>query len=616
MADKKKVQKQKNIWAVVCGAIRDELELRLTVDELLRLRSEGTLKGILISTWLGDFDHFPELRKEMEAANVEIIEQRSLESRLTLEKTNSINYLRQAMQFQIALDKLPEDCFVLKARTDRSLNHLKLIEPYLTKRPGKIENKKELRKYRKVLPKIFDYPITIFNAKTHRILHFSDFIFYGHKKDVQKLVQFDLAELYLDRDLVANTQWFVYPFLRNFPVIRDYFRLINFRPLIMEMKEYLAEHDDAAPIPHFFYRVYATYLMILDNYFDLVDLTPKELADQTYHFFDLFGNAKEKGLSFTRLGSALLNNEVVKRFLDSNRLGTTASDLRFSEVLLDDQLMRRASVEEFEEMKAFRDETGWIKNKNWLRVPNWRAAPLEQPTEYQEQLLSYQFEELSKEESAALLEELKSADAIDRYLYHFWLNSPELGAASAEEMILPFARTQNQDGVLLVSRLLRLDKITKAENDSSIRHLIKVVSNIQTQRRTANIKTYQLMLNLFLADREEKDFEEIYVSPQGQRILRHYLTSGEYDHVQQNNFAKQELANYFYERSDYYAGIGKGVLSLRLEEMGAEIALSAESIERIRQRYERDHNKRNLKLAERALSFFKTENKPNEGESQ
>lgn len=614
MAGQKKVQK--NIWAVVCGAIRDELELRLTLDELLRLRSEGILKGIVISTWLGEFEAFPELRKEMEQVGVEIIEQKALENRITIEKTNSINYLRQAMQFQIALDKLPEDCFVLKARTDRSLNHLKLIEPYLTKRPGKIENKKDLRKYRKVLPKIFDYPVTIFNAKTHRILHFSDFIFYGYKNDVRKLVQFDLAELYLDRDLVANTQWFVYPFLRNFPVIRDYFRLINFRPLIMEMKDYLADHEEAAPIPQFFYRVYATYLMILDNYFDLVDLTPRELEDQTYHFFDLFLDNKEKGMAFTRLGSALLSNEVVKRFLDINRLGTTPSDLRFSAVLLDDQLTRKASAEEFEEMRTFRDETGWLKNKNWLRVPNWRAEPLEQPTDYQEELLSYQFEELTPEESAALLEELKSADAIDRYLYHFWLNSPELGAASAEEMILPFARTQNQDGVMMVSRLLRLGKISKADNEASIRHLIKVVSNIQTQRRTANIKTYQMMLNAFLAEREEKDFDEIYLNPQGQRILRQYLTSGEYDHVQQNNYAKQELVDYFYERSEYYAGIGKGVLSLRLEEMGAEIALSAASIERIRQRYERDNNKRNLKLAERALSFFETENNSTEGESQ
>ena len=606
---------QKNIWAVVCGAIRDELELRLTMDELLRLRAEGTLKGILISTWFGEFEAFPELRKEIEQAGVEIIEQQPLENRVTVGKTNSVNYFRQAMQLQIALDKLPEDCFVLKARTDRSLNHLKLVEPYLTKRPGKIENKKELRKYKKVLPKIFEYPMTIFNAKTQRILHFSDFIFYGYKQDVRKLLQFDLAELYLDRDLVANTQWFVYPFLRNIPVIRDYFRLINFRPLITEMKDYLAENDDATPIPQFFYRVYATYLMILDYYFDLVDLTPRELEeDSTYHFFDLFGNAKEKGMSFTRLGSALLSNEVVKRFLNLDNLGTTASDLRFSQILLDEDVTRCASAEEFAEMKAFRDENGWFKSKGWLRERNWRAAPVEQPTDYQEELLSYQFEELTSEESAALLEELRSAEAIDRYLYNFWLNSPELGAASAEEMILPFARTQNQDGVMLVSRLLRLGKIKKADNDASIRNLIKVVSNIQTQRRTANIKTYQMMLNVFLADRTEKEFDQIYLSPQGQRILRQYLTTGEYDHVQQNNYSKQELADYFYERSEYYDGIGKGVLSLRLEEMGAEIALSADSMERIRQRYERDNNRRNLKLSERSHSFFVEQNKPNEGE--
>ncbi|MBU5359608.1 hypothetical protein KQI58_00800 [Enterococcus raffinosus] len=599
----KKKSKGRIVWSVVCGAIRDELELRLVLDELLRMRSEETIQGIVISTWKGDFDSFPQLRKEIEKNNIEIIEQVPLDNRVQIGRTNSVNYLRQAMQMQKALDQLPEDCFVLKARTDRSLTHLKQIKPYVKKRPTKIRNRKDLKKYRGILPEIFEYPLTIFNAKTQRIIHFSDFVLYGHINDVRKIVNFNIPELYLDRDLVANTQWFVYPFLEKLPIIRDYFRLINFRPLITGMRDSLQEKPEADAIPRFFYRVYGTYLMVLDNYFELVDFT-NELSEETaYHFFDLFINAKDKGISFTMLGSALLSDQVVDNLLDLEKLGTTKSDQLFKEVLKDNQIIRRADSQEYQEMRDFR-ENGWFKEKNWLRVPNWRPIVEPQAVNYQESLLDYRFEELSEEETNDLLEELKVTDSIDRHLYHYWLNNSNLGAKAAEEMILPFARTQNQDGVLLVSRLLRLGKIMKPENIASIKHLITVTSNIQIQRKTANIKTYQMMLNLFLTERSEEEFNEIYRTPSGQRIVRHYLTSSEYDEVQRNEYSKQALIEFLYKRSEEYETIGKTVLSLRLEEIASEIALSKESTYRIHQRYLHDNNKRNITLSKRTLSFF------------
>lgn len=445
--------------------------------------------------------------------------------------------------------------------------------------------------------------MTIFNAKTQRILHFSDFVLYGHINDVRKIVNFNIPELYLDRDLVANTQWFAYPFLEKLPIIRDYFRLINFRPLITGMRDYLQENHEAVAIPRFFYRVYGTYLMVLDNYFELVDFTYGVSEETTYHFFDLFINVKDKGISFTMLGSALLSDQVVNNLLDIEKLGTTESDQLFKEILTDEQIIRRANSEEYQEMRDFR-EHGWFKENNWLRVPNWRPIVKTQTEDYRNNLLNYQFEELSVEETADLLEELKNADSIDRHLYQFWLNHPNLGARAAEEMILPFARTQNQDGVLLVSRLLRLGRIVKSENIASIKHLITVTSNIQIQRKTANIKTYQMMLNLFLTERSEEEFNEIYQTPSGQRIIRHYLTSSEYDEVQRNEYSKQALVEFLYKRSEEYESVGKSVLSLRLEEMASEISLSKESIYRLHQRYMHDNNKRNITLSKRTLSFF------------
>ena len=597
-------KRKRTVWAVVCGAVRDELELRLVLDELLRMRIEGTIQGIVISTWKGEFDSFDNLRETILLNDIEIIEQIPLDSRVQIGKTNSINYLRQAMQMQTALDRLPEDCFILKARTDRSLPHLKKIESYVKKRPTKLKNRKDLKKYKGILPEIFEYPLTIFNAKTHRILHFSDFVFYGHINDVRKLLNFDISELYLDRDLVANTQWFVYPFLKNIPVVRDYFRLINFRPLITGMRDYLKEEAATEVIPSFFYRVYSTYLMILDNYFEVIRLTEEIPEETTYHFFDLFIDAKEKGLSFTMLGSVLLSDQVIDNFLTIDKLGSNESDEVFKRYLQDPEIIRKATADEYQEMCNFR-ENGWFKGNGWLRSANWRPVIEKQSHAYQENLLNYSFEDLTDEENEQLLEELKKVDTIDRYLYHYWLNHPKLGASSAEQMILPFARTQNQDGVLLVSRLLRLGKIKKEENVASINHLITVVSNIQMQRKTANIKTYQIMLNLFLVDRTEEEFKAIYQIPYGQRIIKHYLTRSEYDEVQRNEYSRQELAAFLYEQSDYYEGVGKSVLSLRLEELASEVLLTEKSIQRIHRRYKKENKRRNILISERTISFWK-----------
>lgn len=43
----------KKVWAIVCGAIRQEFELYTTLAMLCDYRSKGLLEGIVISTWKG-----------------------------------------------------------------------------------------------------------------------------------------------------------------------------------------------------------------------------------------------------------------------------------------------------------------------------------------------------------------------------------------------------------------------------------------------------------------------------------------------------------------------------------------------------------------------------------
>ncbi|MGG5333228.1 hypothetical protein [Enterococcus sp. AZ163] len=590
----------KKTWAVMCGAIREELEVRLTIDKLLKMRAAKTIEGILLSTWQGEFDRFPELKQELEENHIKIIEQPPLERRVDLNRSTSINYMRQALQFQAALDHLPADCFVLKVRTDRALNHIKKFDAYLTKEPERIGNTFSKGGHQREMPAVFDYKIAVIGAKTHRIFNFSDFVFWGHAKDVRKLVNFDIAELYVSRDLVANTQWFVYPILRQFPIIRDYFRLINFRPLIKGMKEYFERDEAEDYFPAFFYRVYAAYLLIQAHYFDLVEVNGNQY-ETTCHFKDLFLDKRPNGILHGPLGSVLMNNQVVHSFLDAETCSGEASDDSFRQALWSEELFNAATNEEFDELRIFAKNKGWGLSANWLRERNWRKKVAEQKREYSEPVLTYQFVGLDEEENHELLEALKDKERVDVFLYNYWLNHSKLDFSSAEQMVLPFGRTQNQNALLILSRMLRRGMITDSKTQESLEHLIQVSFDVQVQRKTANIKTCQYMLNRVLSLHSEKTNQDFYSDSRTRFILDRYLEKAEFEAVMRAQFSCKELANYLYQLSDEYLEKGRDIRALRLLELGTEVALTNQSMTKMLTIYEKRRNKENATLTKKAL---------------
>ncbi|MDT2661979.1 hypothetical protein P7E02_19015 [Enterococcus hulanensis] len=593
----------KNTWAVMCGAIREELEVRLTIDKLLEMRESEKIVGIILSTWIGEFDRFPELKRELEENHVEIIEQSPLEKRVDLNRSNSINFMRQALQFQAALDHLPEDCFVLKVRTDRALNHIKKFESYLSEEPVFIGPHFFNGAGKKEMPTIFKYKIAVIGAKVHRIFNFSDFVFWGYAEDVRKLLNFDIAELSVNRDLVANTQWYIYPFFQNFPIIRDYFRLMNFRPLIMGMKNYFEGKEVNDYFPKFFYRVYASYLLVLSHYFDLVDVA-YQTYDDSYHFRDLFLDKKQSGIVHTQLGSVLMTNQVVNGFLDAEKCKGIESDKFFHKYLWSEELFSPVSNEEYEELKAFAKNKGWNLAPNWLRERNWRKKILQQKNTYQKNMLNYHFEGLNDNENSELIEQLKSKERVDVFLYNYWLNHPKLGCSSAEQMVLPFARTQNQNAVLILSRMLRLGMITDEKTQESVHHLIQVMFDVQCQRKTVNIKTCQCMINRVFALRSSQDMAEFYSDGRARFILDRYLERDEFDEIIRKEFSRTDLFNYLYKLSDIYKKKNREIRSLRLLELASEIELTDTSIKKILRVYIKRHNKENELLTKKTQTLF------------
>ena len=110
------------LWAVVCGNLRDELDFKLTMSKLVELRNNQKIKHIVLSTWRGEINKFPRLREALNEANIFIIESWEMDKTLEKAPTGSVNYWRQAQQMLAALEIITRNAFILKARKDRSLN--------------------------------------------------------------------------------------------------------------------------------------------------------------------------------------------------------------------------------------------------------------------------------------------------------------------------------------------------------------------------------------------------------------------------------------------------------------------------------------------------------------
>ena len=294
--------------AVVCGNIRDIIDFKLTLTRLTELRAEGRIHHIIFSTWDGELNVYPELSQQIKNAQMDIIETTPLQEKFSGIESNSVNYWRQARQLQSALDAIEGECFILKARTDRCLNFLNQID-WTSDLFVKTKNYGEMKA-------IFEYKMSVFSPKTVRLFNMNDFIFIAYKYDAYKLINFDISELLLDRDIVANTQWYIYPFFKAYPVIRDYFRLTNYRPMVAALKNYVDQHQEKAKFPDFFYKVYATYIALLYVNFNIMGYDRAIISEKIKprHFYQLFTSIESNEVLHTNIGSTIRSNLFIADF--------------------------------------------------------------------------------------------------------------------------------------------------------------------------------------------------------------------------------------------------------------------------------------------------------------
>jgi hypothetical protein len=101
-----------SIWVIVCGLIRNPDCALHQARELARLRAEGLVQGVVLSTWHGELGRYPKVAAAFKSAGAIVVE--SVEPQLRLPG----HVFHQSKSLLAALDLCPDDAVVFRMRPD------------------------------------------------------------------------------------------------------------------------------------------------------------------------------------------------------------------------------------------------------------------------------------------------------------------------------------------------------------------------------------------------------------------------------------------------------------------------------------------------------------------
>ncbi len=260
--------------ALLCGLVRDPAAYNHKLDTLLRWRAEGCLDEIVISTWLGELANFPEIRDRLRSEGCRVVETSEPEvcyKGHTWHQMKTLAFGLEACEAGSAVLKLRADKMEL-SETIRS----RLAERRLTPCAPPAGWPCPLTARVSILAGILTQPFFL-----------NDIMFYGLREDLARLVNFDVS-LHISGGLMNPEQlFFMAPFIGHFPIFRQFFR-VNWGLLHFDYQRRDAKDLLLGSWQFRFYREsMMTWFLILNGYFDSLDVDQSERSEDAYVGWDL-----------------------------------------------------------------------------------------------------------------------------------------------------------------------------------------------------------------------------------------------------------------------------------------------------------------------------------------
>ena len=259
---------------LICGLIRKEDILIRMLQIYIKLREEKIIYEIIIATDIGKYfnenmkKYFKKnniIYKEYENLTLEQIKQidSDVENKricpLRLKNCN-ITIWKELYNIKKALLDISENRYILKTRTDLSLNY-ELVKKIFTEYKMPLKND------------ILDYKIwaSAFNYK--EMLYVIDFAFTGSRNDLLKATHMNSESFKWNPKNsfgfnASDTIWWTYIFNDKFPIVKKFIENYrnNLKPIIQTYEEPL------------YYESIGTWLYILDKYFVIGNLNNNDFV--------------------------------------------------------------------------------------------------------------------------------------------------------------------------------------------------------------------------------------------------------------------------------------------------------------------------------------------------
>lgn len=488
------------VWAVLCGTIRDEAEFSVMLTQLIEWRNQGKIEAIIFSTWKNEVDKVSELRNNLKKANILLVESTPIEGTITKPddfKSGSTNYFRQSRQLKAALESVPDDKVVLKTRTDRAMK----VSSYLmsTYENAGLRKVDEVRNYLNLteeqFPYIFKHQIRALKPKNHRMFQFTDFAFMGYCEDIKKLVNFEVAELQLNRGQVANAQFFTEPFLNMFNIFKDFYRIIDFRPMLNELPEYTKTgHSE---FPEFFIRLYTAYFAVLAVYFDVRSLTPiPKKVTGSVEFKDFFYTSHNRFVIETSLGTSIESYKILRKFISQspNEVHDDSTKKALSYIRNGKFFGGTISNNEFKELLDWNNNRKDFISTNWLRASRMHLVPNTQAVSTD--IFQFKFPGIIADKQTELWNQLRAHDDIATFMFHTWLRH-YLPWKYLPFYVLSGAKSGRESELLMISRLLRTKKPVSNHERSEMIRVLTFHSNVRMSHNNFSTKFCMSVLNYY-----------------------------------------------------------------------------------------------------------------------
>ncbi|MDD5192072.1 MAG: hypothetical protein PHH54_05660 [Candidatus Nanoarchaeia archaeon] len=195
-----------------CGLLRAPNLFKKSISDLIKLKKEGVVDKIIISTWIGEFQKDPDTLDFLKKNKIILIENEEPE------ETGGTYVMHQMKSLDEGLKHVGENHFVLKTRTDVYINPL-FLKKLFTKKKTFLTIKKDLPK-----GNIFKYKVWVPWYEIKTPFYMADECFFGYADDLKLL--FNYNEVYDKKYQISggptHIRRFINPFLKDYPIFYDY----------------------------------------------------------------------------------------------------------------------------------------------------------------------------------------------------------------------------------------------------------------------------------------------------------------------------------------------------------------------------------------------------------